>query len=46
MFLKALRGHSIGESLLSWSTIPNPFIKGEEFEFSDFLQKGGFRFFS
>ena len=45
MFLKALRGHGTGESILSWNTIP-PFIKGEEFEFSNFLQKGGLRFFS
>ena len=46
MFLKALRGYGIGESLLSWNTIPPPPLsKGGGFEFLNFLQIGRVQIF-
>ena len=32
MFFKALPGHGVGEFLLSWNTIPPPFLKGGGWE--------------
>ena len=47
MFLKAFCGHSIGESLLSWNTIPPPLSKGGRIlVFEIFAKKGGLSDFS